>query len=115
MTSPKTKAQLDREIAEALASRGLGPLHLGEELERFKRGGAVEVDTSWYRRMHGAEPRGRGNWVFVIGKRSYEHSDDRALYRPAQGHPGGIPYASAKKHAIAEAKRRHLSLVVVSP
>ncbi len=81
----------------------------------------VEVDTSVYRRYHGAEPRGSGNWTFVIGKREYEHSDDPALYRPAEsrgvykaGRPE-MPYAKAKEHAIAEAKRRGATIIGVSP
>jgi hypothetical protein len=104
---PKTKAQLDRDIAEALAG-------LGRKAEVYWGDRPVVVDTSTYRQTHGAEPRGRGNWTFVMGKRTYEYSDDPAIYRPAV-HPAGLPFARAKALAIAKAKREGVELVGVAP
>jgi len=81
----------------------------------------VEVDTSVYRRYHGAEPRGSGNWKFVIGAREYAYGDESDLYRPAEsrgvykaGRPQ-LPYAKAKEYAIAEAKRRGATIIGVAP
>jgi len=78
-------------------------------------GGArrVTVDTTVYRRNHGAEPRGFGNWLVRDRGRSYEYSDDPAPLptcrdsRCPQGRPASdSPTARQKKHAIAEARRR---------
>jgi len=86
-----------------------------------RRQAGVEVDTSVYRRYHGAEPRGFGDWTFVIGKREYERSDDPALYRPAVARGAqkagrtGLSFARAKEYAIAEAKRRGTTVVGVAP
>lgn len=86
-----------------------------------KRGAGVEVDTSVYRRTHGAEPRGSGNWKFVIGAREYAYGDESDLYRPAESrgaYKAGRPqlsFAKAKEHAIAEAKRRGVTVVGVAP
>lgn len=97
------------------------PKRGGRSSHATRRGAGVEVDTSVYRRYHGAEPRGFGDWAFVIGKREFEYSDDPALYRPAQArgaHKGGRPglsFANAKTHAIAEAKRRGATIVGVAP
>ena len=113
----KTSAQLDREIAEAISDTRRGHVRASAHATRRQ----VEVDTSVYRRYHGAEPRGASNWTFVIGKREYEHSDDPALYRPAVArgvYKGGRPsmsFAKAKEHAIAEAKRRGASIIGVGP
>jgi hypothetical protein len=84
------------------------------------KGAHVEVDTGAYRRNHGSEPKGFANWTFVIGKSSYDRSDDPAIYRPAQergAHKGGLvglPYSKAKEYAIAEAKRRGMLVVGVA-
>lgn len=76
----------------------------------------VQVDTSVYRGYHGAEPRGRANWTFVIGKIRQEFSDEPALYRPADQHGvSTLPYSKAVKYAVAEAKRRGASVVGIAP
>ena len=113
----KTPAQLNREIAEALSDTRR--VRSGASAHATRR--QVEIDTSVYRRYHGAEPRGASNWTFVIGKREYAHSDDPALYRPAVSrgvYKGGQPsmsFAKAKEHAIAEAKRRGATIIGVGP
>jgi len=107
---PRTPAEALRRAKKFLAAVGTRG-----------RSAKVTVDTTVYRRNHGAEPRGFGNWLFVIGGRSYEYSDDPALYRPAGTHGAlrggrvGLPYSEAKKHAIAEARRRGASVVGVGP
>ncbi len=84
------------------------------------RGAKIEIDTSSYRRNHGSEPKGFGDWTFVIGKRDYDRSDDPAIYRPAQERGArksgvtGLPYSKAKEYAIAEAKRRRMLVVGVA-
>jgi len=115
---PKTAVEAMRGAKKSLAQvygRSNGTSHA------TRRGTGVEVDTSFYRRNHGAEPRGSGNWTFVIGKREYAYSDDPALYRPAVsrgvykgGHPS-MPFAKAKEHAISEAKRRGATIIGVGP
>jgi len=86
-----------------------------------RRRSQIELDTSVYRRLHGAEPRGSGNWTFVIGKREYEYNDDPAIYRPAEAGPlrGGITrpmsFGRARELAMAEAKRRGAVIVGVAP
>jgi hypothetical protein len=88
---------------------------------RPRRRAGVEVDTSDYRRTHGAEPRGFFNWKFVIGAREYTYGDESDLYRPAESRGAqkagrtGLSYARAKKYAIAEAKRRGATIVGVAP
>lgn len=78
------------------------------------RADEVKVDTTIYRQTHGAEPRGRADGTFVIGKASYDLSDDPALYRPARARGvKDLPYAKARDHAIAEAKRRRAVVVGV--
>jgi hypothetical protein len=104
---PKTKAELDRDIAETLAG-------LGSKAEVYWGDRPVVVDTSAYRQTHGAEPRGRANWIFVMGKRTYKYSDDPAIYRPAAAY-GTLPFARAKALAIAKAKREGVELVGVAP
>lgn len=75
----------------------------------------VEVSTAAYRRSHGAEPRGRGGWMFVMGKEDYDYLDEV----DAQGRkvvwsvPHGMSFGEAKKAAVAEARRRGISLVGV--
>ncbi len=132
----QTKAQaLVSARAEGFASHQLAAVEDGWEAERSdtihggfpgnshatRRGAVVEVDTSAYRRTHGAEPRGSGNWKFVIGAREYTYGDESDLYRPAEargaykaGHPQ-LPFARAKEHAIAEAKRRGATIIGVAP
>lgn len=86
-----------------------------------RRRAPIKLDTSVYRRLHGAEPRGSGNWAFVIGKREDAYNDDPAIYRPAelQGtHKAGYPemsFARARDLAIAEARRRGAVIVGVAP
>jgi hypothetical protein len=132
----QTRAQaLANARAEGFAAHQLATVEEGWEAERSETihsGFAdpdsshaarrqVEVDTDVYRRYHGTEPRGFENWTFVIGKREYAHSDDPALYQPAvargvykNGHPA-MSFARAKEYAIAEAQRRGVSLIGVSP
>jgi hypothetical protein len=76
----------------------------------------VRVDTSFYRGYHGAGPRGRGDWAFMIGKVKYELSDDPALYRPASARGvSELPYGKAREYAVAEARRRGASVVGLAP
>jgi len=80
----------------------------------------VVVCTSVYRRNHGAEPRGRGSWAFVMGAENYTNCDERdaegrlVLFWPrdASG-SSSMLFAAARKLAIAEAKRRGVMLVAV--
>ncbi len=80
--------------------------------------GPVKVDTSAYRRTHGAEPRGFGNWTFSIGRLSCDRDDDPAIYRPAEARGArkgglvGLPYSKAREYAVAEAKRRGINGIV---
>ena len=84
------------------------------------KGSKIEVDTSAYQMNHGSPPKGFANWTFLIGKRSYDRSNDPAIYKPAQergAHKGGLvglPYSKAKEYAIAEAKRRGMLVVGVA-
>lgn len=77
---------------------------------------SVRFDTSAYRSSHGAEPRGRGSWGFVMGKLDYELVDEK----DAQGRarlwfaPGSMTFGEAKKLARAEARARGVSLVGVA-
>jgi hypothetical protein len=109
---PITREELERH-------RGLGGL--GGSSHATRRVAGVEVDTSAYRRSHGSEPRGSGNWKFVIGAREYGYGDASDLYRPAESrgaYKAGRPqlsFAKAKAYAIAEAKRRGATLVGVAP
>lgn len=97
------------------ALREMREMHPGVSAGKTRRPD-VKVDTSSYRGSHGAEPRGRANWTFVIGKRTYSTSDDPAIYRPAQARGvASLSYAEARKHAVAEAVRRGVSLVGVAP
>jgi hypothetical protein len=83
------------------------------------KGTKIKVDTSAYQMNHGSPPKGFANWTFIIGKRSYDRSDDPAIYRPAQergaqkGGVVGLPYNKAKEYAVAEAKRRSKLVVGV--
>ncbi len=70
----------------------------------------VVVDTGPYRRNHGAEPRGRGRWRFLIGKSSYDRVDDPALYSPGAT---DLPYPKAREYATREAVRRGETTVYV--
>lgn len=56
----------------------------------------MNVDTKEYRSNHGAQPRGRGNWVFAFDGRE----DRDSLYACNDA------FGAAKKRALAEAKRR---------
>lgn len=82
-----------------------------------RRRAPIKLDTSVYRRLHGAEPRGSGNWTFVIGKREYAYNDDPAIYRPAESQAGypEMSFARARDLAIAEARRRGAVIVGVAP
>ena len=82
-----------------------------------RRQAPIKLDTSVYRRLHGAEPRGSGNWTFVIGKREYAYNDDPAIYRPAESQAGypEMSFARARDLAIAEARRRGAVIVGVAP
>lgn len=106
-----TLAKIDRESARGATQRGyvsFAPL--------AERPTEVQVDTSVYRGHHGAEPRGRADWTFVLGKIRYELSGDPALYRPADARGvASLPYGKAKEYAIAEAKRRGVAIVGVAP
>jgi len=84
---------------------------------------SVEVSTSTYRSAHGAEPRGPGHWGFVMGKLDYSFVDELdAQGRPVVFFPtapsgmfsSNIPFAMAKKFAVAEAQRRGLRLISVA-
>lgn len=85
---------------------------------------SVEVSTDTYRWSHGADPRGRGRWGFIMGKLDYDFADEvdekgrLVVYYPTA--PSGmasadLPFAMAKKFAIAEAQRRGVVLVSVAP
>lgn len=77
----------------------------------------IKIDSSVYRRTHGAEPRGRGSWAFVMGATDYEFVDQK----DAQGRPlvwfapASLTFSEAKKAAIAEAKNRGVTVVGVGP
>ncbi len=84
----------------------------------------IEVSTRTYVMSHGAAPRGRGHWAFVMGKLDYEFCDEvdskgRSVVFyptvPSGMSSGNMPFAMAKKLAIAEAHRRGLRLVAVAP
>lgn len=98
-----------------------GGLPSGDSSHATRRRAQIELDTSIYRRLHGAKPRGSANWTFVIGKREYAYNDDPALYRPAEsrgvyraGHPE-MSFSRARELAIAEAKRQGAVIVGVVP
>lgn len=132
----QTKAQAQANArAQGFAAHLLDAVEAGWDAERrdtihggfvgsshaTRRRADVEVDTSAYRRTHGAEPRGSGNWKFVIGAREYAYGDESDLYRPAESrgaYKAGRPqlsFAKAKEYAIAEAKRRGATIVGVGP
>lgn len=75
----------------------------------------VTLSTRIYRSNHGAMPRGRGNWAFVMGKEDYVTVDER----DAAGRlvvwwaPNQFTFADAARLARAEAKMRGCSLVGV--
>jgi len=98
-----------------------GGLPSADSSHATRRRPQVELDTSVYRRLHGAEPRGSGNWTFVIGKREYAFNDDPAIYRPAESqgsYRAGYPemsFARARELALAEARRRGAVIVGVAP
>ena len=77
----------------------------------------VKIDTSVYRRSHGAEPRGRGSWAFTMGATDYQFVDQK----DAQGRklvwfaPSSSLFGEAKKLAIAEAKARGVTIIGVCP
>jgi hypothetical protein len=98
---PKTKSQLDAEIAQGLAE-------FGKRAEVYWGDREIKVDDTAYRRAHGgAAPRGRGDWTFVIGTRRYQPGAARGAK--------GLPYAKAKGYAIAEAKRHGELSVILEP
>lgn len=57
------------------------------------------VSTTEYQFAHGHMPRGRGNWLFRIGGGPHSF--------------GCIPYATAKRYAIAFAKANGLLAIKV--
>ena len=102
-------------------TRPMGAFPVRTVSHATRRQAPIKLDTSVYRRLHGAEPRGSGNWTFVIGKREYAYNDDPAIYRPAEsqgthktGHPE-MSFARACDLAIAEARRRGAVIVGVAP
>jgi len=100
-TMPKTKSQLDAEIAQGLAE-------FGKRAEVYWGDRKIKVDDTAYRLAHGGdEPRGRGDWAFVIGARRYQPGTARGAK--------GLPYAKAKDYAIAEAKRHGELSVTLEP
>ena len=118
---PQTPAEAMRRAKKFLAGLRSSGKADASPVGTRGRSAKVTVDTTVYRRNHGTEPRGFGNWLFVIGARSYAYSDDPALYRPAEVHGTrrgghvGLSYSEAKRHAIAEARRRGASVVGVGP
>lgn len=91
--------------------------------ERGERGSVIAptVDTSVYRRSHGAEPRGFGVWAFVFATRT-ELGPTATLVDSLCDKPGlawvmtqSLTFGQAKKAALAEAKRRGANVVGVCP
>lgn len=77
----------------------------------------VTVDASVYARNHGAQPRGRGSWAFVMGALDYDRVDEldeqgrkRVWFAPAP-----LTFAEAKKLALVEARARGVTVVGVGP
>ncbi len=64
---------------------------------------AVEVNTRQYRIGHWHEPKGRGQWLFSVGRR------EEARF----GFLG--TYTEARQAAVKEARRLGLDLVEVLP
>ncbi len=64
---------------------------------------AVEVNARPYRRNHWNEPKGRGMWLFDLGRREKVRFAFTGTY------------TEARKAAVAEAKRLGLDLVEVLP
>lgn len=77
----------------------------------------VRFDTETYRRSHGAEPRGRGSWAFIMGARDYVTVDqkDAGGRKLVWFAPGSLTFGAAKKLAAAEAKTRGVTFVAVAP
>lgn len=106
------------EIVEAISGsevyRGGGGAAPSFEL---RRASSIRIDDSAYRSSHGAAPRGRGSWAFVMGKSDYSFVDEK----DAQGRavvwfaPGALLFGQAKKLALAEARSRGVSLIGVAP
>lgn len=83
---------------------------------------APTCDTSVYRKNRGAEPRGNGSWAFAFGMRTglgptaaTASEIARSTSHASAWGVAGTTFAAAKKKALAEAKRRGATLVVVIP
>lgn len=72
-----------------------------------KKTAAVRVDAGEYLVSRGFSPRGRGSWAFAFDDQSVD--DLEGLWWA----PGSVPYAEARRAAIAEARRRGATLVKV--
>jgi hypothetical protein len=73
----------------------------------------VRVSTRAYRSSHGAEPRGRGYWMFVFGKEDYDLAEEAVICPIPMGANGMPTFGEAKRWAKAEAARRGVDLVGV--
>lgn len=73
------------------------------------------LSTTVYRRNHGAEPRGRGSWCFVMGAEDFDFSDDPRLFWAKTDTSTSMTFAEARKLALGEAARRGVTLVGVAP
>jgi hypothetical protein len=119
----EVKPQLWDRIPASVRDQILQIAYQVKRAERKMRGAsgtraeAVRVDTSIYRRYHGSDPRGKGDWLFAIGKVDVDLGpEDPAWYRPARTHAvSALPFAKARDYAVAEAKRRGETIVGVSP
>lgn len=74
------------------------------------------VSTTVYLRNHGAEPRGRGSWCFVMGAEDFSFSDDpRLFWAKSEDGASSMTFAEARKLALTEAARRGVTVVGVAP
>lgn len=78
---------------------------------------AVVVDSNDYEMEYGHKPRGRGAWGFVFGKRDRDAEMNDVWFAGASETNkmgrASLTYGEAKRLAVAEAKRRGVSLVGV--
>lgn len=76
----------------------------------------VTLSTRVYESNHGAEPRGRGSWCFVMGAADFNFSDDPRLFWAKDEHgSASMTFAAAVKVAVAEARKRGVTLMGVAP
>lgn len=77
---------------------------------------SVTLSTRVYTNNHGAEPRGRGSWCFVMGAADFNFSDDPRLFWARDEHGSmSMTFAAARKLALVEAAKRGVTFVGVAP